>query len=162
MSEVKLSAHEREAPHSHLIQGLSPVIFLIVWIFDSYLLNWTTQLNLIVPFIVRIILFGVFMIFAIYLVITSHGILFKDHDAPHELIRRGVLNHVRNPMYLGIMLIYVACICLSISLISLGVFLVIFVLYNKLVNFEEKILEQLFGEDFLKYKSEVPRWIPKF
>ena len=29
-----------------------------------------------------------------------------------------------------------------------------------MVNYEEKELEKLFGEDYLKYKKSVSKWIP--
>jgi protein-S-isoprenylcysteine O-methyltransferase Ste14 len=29
-----------------------------------------------------------------------------------------------------------------------------------MVNYEEKILEDLFGEDYREYKKKVPKWIP--
>jgi protein-S-isoprenylcysteine O-methyltransferase Ste14 len=64
-------------------------------------------------------------------------------------------------MYFGILLIYVACICLSISLISIVAFIPIFLVYNKMVIYEEKILIGLFGKQFLDYKKNVPRWFPK-
>jgi protein-S-isoprenylcysteine O-methyltransferase Ste14 len=31
-----------------------------------------------------------------------------------------------------------------------------------MVKFEEKILEEIFGEQFLEYKKKVPRWFLKF
>ena len=33
--------------------------------------------------------------------------------------------------------------------------------YEKMVNFEEDILEEMFGEDYIEYKKKVPKWIPK-
>jgi len=58
------------------------------------------------------------------------------------------------------LLIYVAFIFLSLSLISIGLFVLIFLVYNWMANFEEKILENLFGEQFLEYKKKVGKWLP--
>jgi protein-S-isoprenylcysteine O-methyltransferase Ste14 len=63
-------------------------------------------------------------------------------------------------MYLGVLLLYLAFITLSISLIALVFFIVIFLVYNWLVNFEEKILENKFGNQWLEYKKNVPKWLP--
>ncbi|MFX0019595.1 MAG: methyltransferase family protein, partial [Candidatus Hermodarchaeota archaeon] len=76
------------------------------------------------------------------------------------LITTGILEYVRNPMYFGILLIYVSFIFLSISLISIAFFLLVFLVYNRMVNFEEKILESMFGDQFLDYKKKVSKWIP--
>ena len=139
---VKLSAYEREAPHSHLIQGLSPVIFIIISLLDGVFLHWTTQLNSIVPFMVRAILLAIFLSLALVLIKLSHDALFKDEEPSEVLITEGILGHVRNPMYLGILLIYIAFICFSISLMSIVVFLIIVILNQRMVIQEEKILQQ--------------------
>lgn len=90
----------------------------------------------------------------------SHQALFKNHQPPNSVIKTSILGYTRNPMYFGIILIYVAFICLSISLISVGIFVLVFLVYNKMVNFEEKLLENMFGNEYLDYKSKVPKWFP--
>ena len=90
-----------------------------------------------------------------------HNILFRHPENKNDLITDGILRHVRNPMYFGVLLIYLAFIFLSISLISIGLWIVIIMIYDKLATFEEKQLEKLFGEKYLKYKKKVPKWIPR-
>jgi protein-S-isoprenylcysteine O-methyltransferase Ste14 len=63
-------------------------------------------------------------------------------------------------MYLGVLFIYTACIALSISLLSLCLFVLIWYVYAKMVDYEEKVLEEIFNEDFKEYKGRVPKWIP--
>ena len=150
-----------EAPHSHLIQALSPAIFTIVWILDSLVFKFSIVLNDFVPWIVRLILFIVVIVVAFVFIRTSHNILFRRPENKDELIVEGILAHVRNPMYFGVLLIYLAFIFLSISLISIALWIVIIVIYDKLATFEEKQLEKLFGEKYLKYKKKVPKWIPR-
>jgi len=156
----KLSAHDREIPHSHLIQGLSPVIFVIIWILDSDVLFLSVYLNNIIPYLVRLALFLFSLIFALILIFLSHRTLFNKNGPKDTLITGGILKYVRNPLYLGVLLIYVAFIFLSISLISIALFIIIFLIYNRMVNYEEKVLEKLFGEAYLKYKKRVSKWIP--
>jgi protein-S-isoprenylcysteine O-methyltransferase Ste14 len=64
-------------------------------------------------------------------------------------------------MYLGVLMIYLACIFLSVSLISIAIWFVILVIYDKLATFEGKELEKLFGQQYLDYKEKVPKWIPR-
>lgn len=165
MDESKnLNKHDREAPHSHLIQGLAPLIFIIIMLIDLTF-QWSTQLAVFIPIYVRIILLLVFLGMAILLIQLSHKVLFHKHNTKsepsNELISTGVLKYVRNPMYLGILLIYVAFIFFTFSLISVAVFVIVVILYNRMVNYEETILEQIFGEEYMEYKNNVPKWIPK-
>jgi len=150
-----------EAPHSHLIQALSPAIFTTVLILDSLVFKFSIVLNDFVPWIVRLILFIVVIAVAFVFIRLSHNILFRRPENKDELITDGILGHVRNPMYFGVLLIYLAFIFLSISLISIALWIVIIVVYDKLATYEEKQLEKLFGEKYLEYKKKVPKWIPR-
>lgn len=150
-----------EAPHSHLIQALSPAIFTIVWVLDSLVFKFSIVLNDFIPWIVRLILFIVVIAVAFAFIRISHNILFRRPENKDELIAEGILGHVRNPMYFGVLLIYLAFIFLSISLISVALWIVIIVIYDKLATYEEKQLEKLFGEKYLAYKKKVPKWIPR-
>ena len=150
-----------EAPHSHLIQALSPAIFTIVILLDSLVFKFSILLNDFVPWIVRLILFIVVIVVSFAFIRASHNILFRRPENHDELITDGILAHVRNPMYFGVLLIYLAFIFLSISLISIALWIVIIVIYDKLATFEEKQLEKLFGERYLEYKKKTPKWIPR-
>ena len=150
-----------EAPHSHLIQALSPAIFTIVWILDSLVFSFSTVLNNFVPWIVRLVLFIIILAVALAFISASHNILFRSPENKNDLITDGILGHVRNPMYFGVLLIYLACIFLSISLISIALWIVIIVIYDKLATFEQKQLENLFGEKYQEYKKKTPKWIPR-
>ncbi|MBY9015306.1 MAG: isoprenylcysteine carboxylmethyltransferase family protein [Candidatus Lokiarchaeota archaeon] len=150
-----------EAPHSHLKQGLSAIVFTIIWILDSLIFSISTIMNSFVPWIVRLIMFIIFIAVAFAFIRASHTILFRHPENKDDLITDGILGHVRNPMYFGVLLIYLACIFLSISLISIAIWIIIFVIYDKLATFEEKQLEELFGQKYLEYKEKVPKWIPR-
>jgi protein-S-isoprenylcysteine O-methyltransferase Ste14 len=151
----------REVKHSHLIQLTLPIIFEIIWILDIYIFTFSIILNRFVPFIVRLILFVIVFSLALILMKISHDALFEGKEPSDTLIINGILNRVRNPLYLGILLIYVSLIFLSISLICVALFIGVALIYNKMVNYEEKILEDLFGDDYLAYQKRVRKWIPK-
>jgi len=152
--------HEREFPHAHIYHALLPIIFMAIWFLDSQIFHITTILNEFIPLIVRFPLFIIILIIAITFILVSHRVLFHSHQPPDSLITTGIMSYVRNPMYFGILLIYIAFIAYSISLISIVLFFLVFLVYNKMVNFEESILEEKFSDQYIEYKNKVPKWIP--
>jgi len=151
---------EREMPHTHLYLIGSPIFFIIIWFLDSSIFQVSIFFNNFILLIIRILIFIIILIIALSFIFISHKTLFHSHEPPDHLIITGIFRFVRNPMYSGILLLYIALIFLSISLISIGIFVFIFVIYNKMVNYEEKILEDDFGDEYRRYKKTVPKWLP--
>jgi len=78
------------------------------------------------------------------------------------LVTDGIFGHVRNPMYLGNLLI-AAGICLmygSLWVVA-GVFPLFLFIYISIVTAEERFLAAKFGETFESYCREVPRFLPR-
>ena len=159
MNLKRHNGYEREFPHAHIYHALLPIIFMAIWFLDSQFFQLSTILNIYISFFIRLPLFIIVLAIGITFILLSHQALFKSHQPPDSLITTGILGYIRNPMYFGILLIYVSFICLSISLISIGLFFFVFLVYNKMVNFEEKVMENLFGKQFFEYKKRVPKWI---
>ena len=157
----KYSAFEREFPRAHLYHSLLPVIFIIVWVIDTIFLSLTVWLNYFVPLVLRIVLFVLFFGLALSFIQLSHKVLFKENEPSETLLIKGILKRTRNPMYFGILLVYFSFILLSISVICIGLFVGVIILYYKMVNFEEDILEEMFGKEYIEYRKKVPKWIPK-
>ncbi len=157
----KNQAKNREMPYTDLLQVILPIFFIVIWILDSFIFQFTTWLNEFIPSIIKFIIFATIFAMAIILIFTSHKSLFHDHKPSTTLITTGILGRVRHPLYLGILLIYISLIVQSISLICIGIFLIYVIIYNKMANYEEKVLEELFGEEYLEYKKKVPKWFPK-
>lgn len=149
-----------EAPHGHLYQLLSMITFTLVWILDSFVFSFSVFLNRFIPLLVRIVLFVMIIAIAYLLIHISHKILFRKPETKDELITEGIFKHVRHPMYLGVLLIYLSLIFLSISLVSFATWIIVFLVYDRLASFEEKQLEKLFKEKYLEYKKKVSKWIP--
>ncbi|TFG17215.1 MAG: isoprenylcysteine carboxylmethyltransferase family protein [Promethearchaeota archaeon] len=160
MENKRHAGADRELPHAHLYHAFLPVIFWLIWFLDLQFFRISTVLNDYVPLIIRVILFGTIFAIALIFIFKSHNLLFKSHEPPDHVITAGILRVVRNPMYFGILLIYISLICLSISLISIGVFIIVFLVYNWMVNYEERILVEKYGEEYRKYQKSVPKWIP--
>jgi len=83
-------------------------------------------------------------------------------DPPRRLVVRGPYRHVRNPMISGVLSILLGEAMLFGSVPLLVWFLVFFAL-NALTMplIEEPLLESRFSSDYVTYKRNVPRWIPR-
>jgi protein-S-isoprenylcysteine O-methyltransferase Ste14 len=83
-------------------------------------------------------------------------------DPPRRLVIKGPYRHVRNPMISGVIFILTGEALLLKSWLIAGwmlLFTIVNLLYLPL--FEEKDLENRFGQDYREYKENVPRWIPR-
>jgi protein-S-isoprenylcysteine O-methyltransferase Ste14 len=91
----------------------------------------------------------------------GHGTL-APWDPTRKLVAAGPYRHVRNPMIsgVGLMLFAESVIFGSAAILICAV---CFVIINHIyfVFFEERGLENRFGEDYSRYKRNVPRWIPR-
>ena len=79
-----------------------------------------------------------------------------------KLVVFGLHRYVRNPMYIGVSLIILGQAWLFHSLEIFLYLLVFFSAAALFVRFyEEPALKKQFGEEYERYKTDVPRWIPK-
>ena len=81
-------------------------------------------------------------------------------ETASSLVDSGIYQFSRNPMYVGFAFALTAWALWLSSLWALGG-VVVFVLYmNKFqIQPEEKVLAQLFGDDFTVYQAKVRRWL---
>jgi protein-S-isoprenylcysteine O-methyltransferase Ste14 len=147
-----------ELPRAHLLQVLYIVLFSVVWLLDSFVFNFSTFLAGFVPLVLRVV-FAVIVV-ALGFGVTSwgHWLLFNKKLWPN-LVTVGIFAHVRHPMYLGYMLLYLGFIVGTMSLLSVIPWLLIIHLYDEMAGYEECELEKRFGEKYLEYKRRVPKWI---
>ena len=155
-----ITRKDREMPYTPLIGFSTSMIFMIVWMIDN-LFSISVILNRSCPLIIRSILFFIILCLGVIFIYLSRKALLHDGELSDTLITRGIYGRVRHPLYLGGLLIFLSFILLSISLISIALFIIMFILYNKMATYEEKILEDMFGVQYLDYKKQVPKWIPK-
>ena len=83
-------------------------------------------------------------------------------DPPKKLVVAGAYRYVRNPMISGVLMIVLGEALIFAS-IELFILVILFFIVNHLyfVYSEEPGLIKRFGEDYLLYKKNVPRWIPR-
>lgn len=82
-------------------------------------------------------------------------------DAPRLLVIKGLYRYIRNPMYVGVILILLGEALLFESLVLLEYAAGCFVLFNLMIMlYEEPALRSRFGESYLRYCRAVGRWLP--
>ena len=82
-------------------------------------------------------------------------------DPTRKLVVAGDYRYVRNPMILSVITIEVGEALLFAS-IWLGLIALLFFAINHVYYFsEEPGLEKRFGQEYLVYKNNVPRWFPR-
>ena len=83
-------------------------------------------------------------------------------DPPRRLVVTGLYRHVRNPMFLGVVLVLFGEALLAGSR-PLAIYAASFALafHVRVRFFEERDLRRLFPEDFAAYAAHVPRWFPR-
>jgi protein-S-isoprenylcysteine O-methyltransferase Ste14 len=84
-------------------------------------------------------------------------------DPPREFVAAGPYRYVRNPMYIGGfgVLLGAGLVLQSPSIVGVAaLFLLFFHLFVLL--YEEPALTSRFGDPYVRYKSSVHRWLPRF
>jgi len=82
-------------------------------------------------------------------------------DPPKELVVTGLYNYVRNPMYVGVLIIIIGHF-LWFKIVGMIVYAsVVFLAFHLFVTlYEEPYLKKTFGASYEDYVRKVPRWIP--
>jgi protein-S-isoprenylcysteine O-methyltransferase Ste14 len=83
-------------------------------------------------------------------------------DPPKALVRRGLYGWVRNPMYLGVLLMLAGESILFGSIALLEYACIVGLLFHLVVVlYEEPALAKKFGAEYTSYRQSVPRWLPR-
>ena len=83
-------------------------------------------------------------------------------DPPRNLVTVGLYRYVRNPMYVGVLLILSGWVIVTASPIVGGFSLFMLIaFYFRVKIHEEPWAEKNFGAEWLDYKNKVPGWLPQ-
>ena len=79
----------------------------------------------------------------------------------HRLVRRGLYRHIRNPSYLGLMLVFLgACVTFQSGYGLLTFVLGLGPALGYRIRLEEDLLERNFGDEYREYARRTKRLIP--
>jgi protein-S-isoprenylcysteine O-methyltransferase Ste14 len=160
MGGRKMKENQGEHPFGDKGQIILFVVFLIVWFADSFIFKISTFLAASVPLLGRVVISLLVLVLAVRLVQLGHAVI--DHGHPADsLVSSGAFGYVRHPLYLGSMLFYLALVLATLSVFSAVIFIFIFLFYNFIAGYEEKLLLQKFGDAYQAYMKHTGRWIPR-
>lgn len=81
---------------------------------------------------------------------------------PTHLVVAGSFAHVRNPMYVAVLVILAGdALVLGDSRILVWALLVWAAAHLFVVLYEEPALARKFGDEYRRYRAHVPRWLPR-
>jgi len=155
-----MKVKQGEHPYGDRGQLIFLAAFLLVWIGDSFLLHLSTTSSRYLSFPIRLIVAGLAFIVSIYLGKSGHDATPHD-DQAYGLITSGAFRYVRHPLYLACVLVYLGLTVSTMSLFSLVLLVGIFAFYDRIATYEEKWLEEMFGEDYRVYREKTGKWMPR-
>ncbi|MEA3301771.1 MAG: isoprenylcysteine carboxylmethyltransferase family protein [Pseudomonadota bacterium] len=138
------------------------IVALIMWLLQRYVplmvlipVEWRGVALLFVAIALIIDLWSLYLFFRAKT--TFHPLKLDNTSA---LVTSGMYRFTRNPMYLGLLLLLTG---MAIWLGGLTPFLMlplfVWILNNRQIIHEERILEEKFEQHYLEYKQKVRRWL---
>jgi len=134
-------------------------LFLILWIVDSFFLRTSTFLSDHVPLYVRLLFLGPALVTAAYLSMSGHDAVCREQRGT-KVVSNGAFRYLRHPLYSACLLFYLGLAVSTASIFSLVLSVVIFIFYNYIATYEERLLDKKFGEEYRKYKRRTGKWVP--
>lgn len=138
------------------------VFLLAIWLQSNFPIDkhifesrWIRLLGI----VILVIAAGVFLFRSLLQFLRSKNTVITALPA-HSLQTSGIYSFTRNPMYLGLILVYIGITCFVgnwWNLILLPILMIIVQQY--IIKREEQYLERRFGQEYLDYKRKVRRWI---
>ena len=142
-----------------------PPIITLIFIFINYALTY-----FVIPIEIPLSNFvSLFLLTVGFLIIMRAGILFAKSKTiisplkPYKstfLVAQDIYKYTRNPMYLGLLIIFLSTIILFQNFF--GILLIpVFILYINYFQIipEENVLKDIFGPEYDLYLDNVRRWI---
>lgn len=87
---------------------------------------------------------------------------YNDLDQKEPLTFKGIFQYIRHPLYAGLILMFLGYFFYIPTLSSLIHLLALLAYLPFGIYYEEKKLIEIYGEEYLEYRSKVPPLIPRF
>jgi protein-S-isoprenylcysteine O-methyltransferase Ste14 len=158
--EASLQEKKGEHPFGDAGQLILLGLFLFIWIGDSFFLHKSTFLSDYLPLYIRLFILAFTLFVSFYLFMSGH-VAVSHKQRPNEVVATGAFRYVRHPLYLASILTYFGMTVSTASLFSLALLAVVFVFYNYIAGYEERLLEMKFGNSYRNYRKITGKWMPR-
>jgi protein-S-isoprenylcysteine O-methyltransferase Ste14 len=132
-----------------------------LWITDSFVFHYSTSLLEGISIYIRFFLAVPVLITGWILARGGMKAVFGTAREQPGVISTGVFRYVRHPIYTGAILFYLGATLMTMSLASLALWGLIIGFYIRISRYEEQILTEAFGNDYLEYKKKTGMLFPK-
>ncbi|MEE4604206.1 MAG: isoprenylcysteine carboxylmethyltransferase family protein [Desulfobacteraceae bacterium] len=149
-----------EHPFGDSGQLILLVLFLLIWVVDSFFLRISTFLSDDISVYIRLVILGLILVTAVYLIRSGH-VVAKHEQGSTGVESTGAFQYVRHPLYLGSIMFYLGLAVSTASLFSIGLVVIIFFFYDYIASYEEKLLEDRCHEEYRNYKIKTGKWVPR-
>ncbi|MDJ0531955.1 MAG: isoprenylcysteine carboxylmethyltransferase family protein [Xenococcaceae cyanobacterium MO_207.B15] len=143
---------------------LPPVWFFLSIILMGGLHLWLPVRQLFFPPITYlgagVILIGIVIVLSCAYLFRQKNTTIKPFQESSYLVREGMFNYSRNPIYLG-MITFLAGLWIFWGSLTPVLIIPVFtwLIQEIFIKEEERMLEAKFGEEYQEYKTTVRRWI---
>lgn len=140
------------------------VVVLVPWLISGWRgVDWGAAGWIAVPVSVILIVIGAVFLVHSFGRFAAQGVGTPAPIAPtRHLVVTGVYRYVRNPMYLSIVVILIGqALLLGNGWLALYALLAVLVTEGFVHFHEEPTLRRRFGEEYERYRAEVPGWWPR-
>ncbi|HEA70545.1 hypothetical protein LCGC14_0928790 [marine sediment metagenome] len=146
--------------------GIPLSIYIITWLFGIYYPTDAVWGHTLYPFIG---LTGMWIgtalnIVGVIFIIRGWKKIYREYWGQEldkkKLVTTGIYRYIRHPQYSGFIIITLGLLIHWATIPLIIMLPILVLLYYKLSKKEEKLLEDEFGDKYLEYKREVPRFFP--
>ncbi|HDZ17213.1 hypothetical protein LCGC14_1681820 [marine sediment metagenome] len=146
--------------------GIPLSIYIITWLFGIYYPIDAVWGHTLYPFIG---LTGMWIgtalnVVGIIFIIRGWKKIYREYWGQEldkrKLVTTGIYRYIRHPQYSGFIIITLGLLIHWATIPLIIMLPILVLLYYKLSKKEEKLLEEEFGDKYLEYKREVPRFFP--
>jgi protein-S-isoprenylcysteine O-methyltransferase Ste14 len=151
----------QEHPWGDRGQAVALIVFMAVWLLDSFVLKVSTFLAQDVGLPIRLGASALVVAVAVYLIEGGHRAVSHESGSAARLITDGAFARVRHPLYAGCLMFYLSLVIATLSLVSLAVWGAMSAFYDFIASYEERRLAESYGAAYEAYRAKVPKWVPR-
>lgn len=143
-----------------------PLIYILIFLFGLFLQK-KISINDFVFHLQTTKIVGIsLLVISLFFLITSLQKFFQTKNTlilikpASSLQTNGIYKLSRNPMYVGLAIIYLGITCFIGNWWNIILFPVLLLIIQEyIINREEQYLNRRFGQEYRNYKSKVKRWL---